>query len=304
MPACSPGGKSPTSAVVKLWPYLLVLTACADAASGVARGDAASVDAAADGGPRGEDATSLLPDAASPLDAATALDAATGAPDAAGVSPDAATVHPDAAFPDAGTRPVVFVHGIGGNSGEFAVMIADLVAHGWPADDLIALDFPDPRWGCNVDNASLIDAAIDELLTRTGQDRVDLVAHSMGVLSSRYYLKNLNGTSVVNTYVTLGGMHHGNQSACLNPLPVCVWQEICPTRPFLMQLNDPPATPGPSRWVSIFSTDDDRVPVASSRLVGAENIQVSGPVHAGPMGILESPIVLPEVRRVLQYPRW
>lgn len=218
----------------------------------------------------------------------------------------------DSGQADAGTttstvvvpRPVIFIHGIGGNSGEYAVMIDRLVADGWPRDWLVAIDFPRPRWGCNVDNADIIQDTVQDVLTRTGQARVDIVAHSMGIVSSRHYIKNLGGTAFVNTYVTLGGMHHGVQSSCLNPLPVCVWEEICPTKPFLMDLNADPATPGMLYWVSIFSTDDDRIPIESSMLDGAENILLTGPTHAGATGLLESQLAYVEVLRVLRYPLW
>jgi len=129
---------------------------------------------------------------------------------------------------DAGTsttpprQPILLVHGINGSSADFAVMVERLVQGGWPRAWVRALDFPDARWGCNRDNADLVRDAVAALRRTTGAARVDLVAHSMGVLSTRYYLKNLGGTAEVSTYVRLGGMHHGQRSACLNPLPVCV----------------------------------------------------------------------------------
>ena len=99
-------------------------------------------------------------------------------------------------------------------------------------------------------------------------------------------------------------MHHGVRSACLNPLPVCVWQEICGSNPFLTQLNDEPATPGDLFWVSIYSLDDETVAPDSAHLEGAENIEFSGIDHAGPNGLLEVAAVYSEVLRVLRYPLW
>lgn len=98
----------------------------------------------------------------------------------------------------------VFVHGVNGSSANYATMIARLVADGWPADHLFAFDAADPKWGCNLDNAAAIKQLVEHAMDVTGQARVDLVAHSMGTLSSRYYVKNLGGKDVVNTYVTLG----------------------------------------------------------------------------------------------------
>jgi triacylglycerol lipase len=181
-------------------------------------------------------------------------------------------------------------------------MIDRLVADGWPRERLFPIQFPDPRWGCNIDNAEIIRMTVDDVLQTTGASKIDLVAHSMGTLSSRYYLKNLGGTDHVRTYVTLGGLHHGNTSACLNPLPVCVWQELCPTKPFLEDLNADPAAPGDLHWVSICSTTDDTATIETCHFDPAENIEVTGVDHAGANGLLEHLMVYPHVTRVLEYP--
>ena len=200
-------------------------------------------------------------------------------------------------------RPVVLVHGVNGSSDNYAAMIPRLVADGWPEDWIFAFDAKDPSWGCNVDNAADIASLVEHAMAATCTSRVDLVAHSMGTLSSRYFVKNLGGTEVVNTYVTLGGMHHGLSSSCWAPdfLGVCVWQEICKTGPFVAQLNAPPATPGELHWVSIYGTADESIPNDSSHLDGAENIVMDGVTH---VGLLEDEATYEEVKRVLGYPCW
>ncbi len=203
-------------------------------------------------------------------------------------------------------RPVILVHGVNGSSENFAVMKQRLLQDGWPANYIYSFDAADPEWGCNLDNASAIQALVKQAMDATCQPRVDLVAHSMGTLSSRYFIKNLGGAGLVNTYVTLGGMHHGLLSACFAPdfLGVCVWQEICQWGDFVKQLNEDPATPGPCNWVSIFSTADETISADSSTLEGAENIQFEGVAHDGETGLLQDPSVYAEVKRVLQYPCW
>ncbi len=205
-----------------------------------------------------------------------------------------------------GPRPVVFVHGINGGAAEFDIMKGRLVAAGWAPDELVAFQADDPSWGCNVDNAEAIAALVDDVLASSCAARVDLVAHSMGTLSSRHFLKFLGGTERVNTYVTLGGMHHGIASACLAPdfLGVCVWQEICETGAFVTDLNAEPATPGALHWVSIYGTADAIVPNSSSILDGAENISIDGAEHVGPNGLLEREDAFAEVERVLEYGCW
>jgi len=200
--------------------------------------------------------------------------------------------------------PVIFVHGINGSSADNAVMRQWLIEDGWPAERVFTLDYPDPSWGCNVDNADFLATVVQTVLAQTGKPRVDIVAHSMGGLSSRYFVKNLGGQELVNTFVTMGTMHHGLLPPCLSPLDVCVWKEICATGEFISQLNADPATPGQLRWVSMFGTADQDIPNASSTLDGAENISFEGISHYGPTGLTEAPVVYAEVKRVLQYPAW
>ena len=205
-----------------------------------------------------------------------------------------------------GIRPIVFVHGYDGGTGNWEVMIQRLQEDGWPPEYLVPFQAEDPVWTCNVDNAAAIAALVEEVRQATCHDRVDLLAHSMGALSTRYYLKYLGGTEVVNTYVTLGGMHHGLFWSCLAPdiLEVCVWQEICQWGDFVNALNDDPVTPGDLHWVSIYSLQDVVVPADSSHLEGAENIPFEGIIHDGPGGLLQDEDVYQEVLRVLDYPCW
>ena len=230
-------------------------------------------------------------------------DATLPAPDSA-TDQDLLVDAPTADLPPAGRDPVILVHGVNGSSANYKVMLQRLVQDGWPQADLITLDYPDPKWGCNLDNAKTLQHLVQQVLKKTGRARVDLVAHSMGTLSSRYYIKNLGGSKQVNTYVTLGGMHHGLDSPCMSPLNVCVWKELCSSGPFMTQLNKAPATPGKLRWVSIYGTADKTVPNKSSQLTGAENIKLQGVEHAGAKGLLEHLDAYKEVKRVLQYPAW
>ena len=204
------------------------------------------------------------------------------------------------------SRPILLVHGINGSSENYAVMVQRLIDAGWPEDEIFLFDAEDPSWGCNVDNAHVIQALVESILTTTCQPRIDLVAHSMGVVSTRHFLKFLGGVDVVNTYVTLGGMHHGEFWSCLKPdwVDICVWNEICESGEFMEQLNADPATPGDTHWVSIYGSADETIPNESSHLEGAENIKLEGVEHSGPNGLLEREDVFLEVLRVLEYPCW
>ncbi|MBA3457408.1 MAG: hypothetical protein H0T42_30285 [Deltaproteobacteria bacterium] len=198
--------------------------------------------------------------------------------------------------------PILLVHGINGNASEFDALEARLAADGWPTSRLFSFTFPDPAWGCNVDNAGRIEDWVDMIIATTGSAKINVIAHSMGTLSSRHFIKALGGAGKVARYITLGGMHHGLSSSCLATFPgaPCVWRELCETGDFIEALNAAPATPGNLHWVSIYGTSDETVPNASSNLVGAENIVMPGVTH---VGLLDDAPTYVEIKRVLAYPQ-
>jgi hypothetical protein len=108
----------------------------------------------------------------------------------------------------------------------------------------------------------------------------------------------------VNTYATLGGMHHGLTSSCSPDFPFkpCIWDEICSTGEYVADLNADPATPAPLHWISIYGTGDTIVPNSSSQLDGAEWVVMPGVEHYGPNGLNEDEASIAELERVLQYP--
>lgn len=175
---------------------------------------------------------------------------------------------------------IVFVHGISGAGSDWDTLVQRFEADGWPADRLIARSYADPKWGSNTDNAAQLAQWVQELSER-GAQHIAVVAHSMGGLSSRYYLQRLGGAASVDVFVTLGTMHHGLLSPCLCPVPVKVWGELCLAGRFITELNALPTTPGPTQWVSIFSSGDLVVSTDSSRLAAAQNIELSGVGHEG-----------------------
>lgn len=175
---------------------------------------------------------------------------------------------------------IVFVHGISGSGSDWDEVVQHFVDDGWPADRLIARSYEDPKWGSNTSNANQLALWVQELSAR-GAQHIAVVAHSMGGLSSRFYLQRLGGTSSVETFITLGTMHHGLLSPCLSPVHVKVWDELCVAGTFITSLNSAPATPGPTRWVSMFSDSDMIVSTDSARLPDAQNIEFQKLGHEG-----------------------
>ena len=171
-------------------------------------------------------------------------------------------------------HPVVLVHGFTGSPGSMATLQANFAAQGRQA---FAIDLPSEN---NVTNAQAIATFVNSVKAQTGATQVDLVAHSMGGLSTRYYIKSLGGGANVAQYVSLGSPHYGVYAACF--LPTSFGGQMCPFSSFLSGLNSGDDTPGSLLYTTIYSTGDGTVPNSSSRLDGGACFkQVTGVSHSG-----------------------
>lgn len=120
----------------------------------------------------------------------------------------------------------------------------------------------------------LLATRVDEVLQLTGEQNLTLVAHSMGGLVCRAYLRQFGGAKV-RQLVTLGSPHHGTFHAYMaggaNGL------QMRPGNPWLVKLGDTPVT---VPFTSIFSVHDTVVsPQQSSSMTSAVNVQVSAIGH-------------------------
>lgn len=163
--------------------------------------------------------------------------------------------------------PVLFVHGFTGSASNWDVMIARLIADGWSSSKLFAYTFSNPydaSDGANVRNAYEVKSWVDNILKRTGASKVNIVAHSMGGLSTRYYIKFLGGVNVVDHYIALGTPQKGTILA--------FYGDMRPGSPFLRTLNSGDETPGYVKYTTICSPIDELVqPLSYCQLNGADN---------------------------------
>ena len=115
---------------------------------------------------------------------------------------------------------------------------------------------------------------IEEICGATGADQLVILAHSMGGLVARAYLRQ-HGARRVAKLITLGTPHHGTVTARLAAGKN--GKQMVPGNAWLEQLNAaPPSVP----TVSVFSHQDNIVaPQDSSVLAGAKNVSVSGMGH-------------------------
>ncbi|MFF5705553.1 esterase/lipase family protein [Streptomyces sp. NPDC012794] len=172
--------------------------------------------------------------------------------------------------PSSPPDPVVFVHGWNSDGTAWNIMADRFRSDGWPADRLHQWTYPSSQ--SNTTTASRLADTIDRVLASTGADKVDVVTHSMGSLSSRHYLKDLGGDAKVDAWVSLAGPNHGTETARWCGGPACV--EMRPGSAFLQALNSGDETPGATRYATWWSSCDGIVsPVTSVALTGAVNTQ-------------------------------
>jgi triacylglycerol lipase len=177
--------------------------------------------------------------------------------------------------------PVIFVHGYTGSTSSFNTMKQWLISEGWAESQLFAIQYSNTT-GSSIQNANELSSFVNQVLKKTKAQKVDIIAHSMGGLSTRYYIKNLDGASKVNDVITLGSPHHGTNSAYFGLFTVGA-QEMLPGSTFLTNLNSGDETKGADvQYTSIYSSSDEIIsPYTSSILAGANNVQVSGVSHSG-----------------------
>ncbi|MFH7594200.1 alpha/beta fold hydrolase [Streptomyces racemochromogenes] len=140
---------------------------------------------------------------------------------------------------------------------------------------------------------------VEELCERSGQDRVDLVGHSLGGLVGRYYVQRLGGDTRVRTLVTLGTPHGGTRVAPFMDAHPLV-RQMRPDSPVMAELRAP--APGcRTRCVAFWSAFDALMaPAGAARIehpdLDATNVEVTGIGH---LALPVHPAVITAVRRAL-----
>lgn len=196
--------------------------------------------------------------------------------------------------------PVVFVHGANADPAVWGEMRADFVRAGYPEDRLAAWSY-DTRQSTNEVLSGRLASYVDAVLARTGASRVDIVAHSLGSLPSRWYVKFGGGADKVGHWASLAGPNHGTTTAWACAL----WNQACkdmtPGSYVLTRLNSGDETPGTTRYGTWSSPCDGViVPVSSTELDGAVNTRAEGcPTHNG---LLTDDTVSLQVRAFLTRP--
>jgi triacylglycerol lipase len=180
-------------------------------------------------------------------------------------------------------NPIVFVHGYGRTADDWSFMIAQFKAAGWTDAELHTVSYGVLQ--SNVSIADMIKTKVDSILSHTSASKVDIVAHSMGSLSSRYYIRNLGGDAKVDAWVSLGGPNHGTSTSNDCGLTPCLEMRL--NSSFLTALNSGDETPGNVRYATWWSPIDQTIlPNSSVLLTGAANTQTSAIGHLNPVSDL------------------
>jgi triacylglycerol esterase/lipase EstA (alpha/beta hydrolase family) len=120
-------------------------------------------------------------------------------------------------------RPVVLVHGTGGNAVDNWLGLAPyLKDRGYC---VFSLDYGQYNnipllygLGPIEDSAGQLDTFVDKVLDSTGTGKVDIVGHSQGGMMPRYYMKFLDGAEKVNALVGIAPSNHGTTLSGLTKL--------------------------------------------------------------------------------------
>ncbi|MEU6662148.1 alpha/beta fold hydrolase [Streptomyces sp. NPDC046821] len=175
--------------------------------------------------------------------------------------------------------PVLLLHGFIDNRSVFVLLRRSLAQHG--RHHVESLNYSPLT--CDIRTAAaLLGRHVEEICERTGQDRVDIVGHSLGGLIARYYVQCLGGDLRVRTLVSLGTPHKGTTIAPLMDAHPIV-RQMRPGSTVIEELARP--APGcRTHFVSFWSDlDQIMVPLETARIdhpdLLAHNVRVTGVGH-------------------------
>jgi len=187
-----------------------------------------------------------------------------------------------------GQLPVLLVHGYACNRGFMLPLARYLGAHGVSAYSYNL----EPVYADLDSYADGLTQRVEEICAATGADQLVILAHSMGGLAARAYLRR-HGAGRVAKLITLGTPQHGTVTARFAAGKN--GRQMVPGNPWLKQLNEEtPSVP----VVSVYSHQDNVVvPQDSAVLAGAKIVNLSGMGHVSmPFSHRIRQIVLAEIQ--------
>ncbi|XRQ10319.1 alpha/beta fold hydrolase [Actinomadura welshii] len=192
-------------------------------------------------------------------------------------------------------RPVVFVHGFSGSGGQFETQARRLASNGYPARHIEAHEYDSTFGATTVEEVfASLDDRIARLLDRTGADRVDLLAHSLGTALMQSYLRSSpERAAKVAHYVNLDGATADSPPGGVPTL--AVWGEGSAdrrvggaTNVYFPEQAHTQVVTSPETFARFYAFFNDREP-RTTRIVPQRHISLSGravlfPSNAGAAG--------------------
>jgi len=189
-----------------------------------------------------------------------------------------------------GRRGLVLVHGFVCNRGLWNPWLRRLRAAGVP---FVAVDL-EPVFGSIDAYARIVEAAVARVATATGQSPV-IVAHSMGGLATRAWLRACGEDDRVHRVVTIGTPHRGTWLGRFGRTPNTRQMALGGAWVTALAAHEHPSRR--SRFTCFYSDCDNIVfPPSTATLEGADNRRIAGWSH---VHLAFHPDVFAEVRRWL-----
>jgi triacylglycerol esterase/lipase EstA (alpha/beta hydrolase family) len=192
--------------------------------------------------------------------------------------------------------PILFVHGWSGSASNWNTMIGRFEKDGYTKKQLRAYSYNTSQ--SNKTTAeTIVKSEVEKLKKENGASKVDIIAHSMGSLNSRWYIKFVKeGEANVDDWVSLGGPNHGTTAANICFSTACEEMRIGST--FLSELNAGDETPGAVNYGTWWSPCDEFInPDSSVPLEGATNHETACISH---LGLLSDETVYKDVREFVK----
>ncbi len=172
-----------------------------------------------------------------------------------------------------GYRPLVFVHGLGGNRGNFLGHAAYLTLLGRTRS--YSVHFEEDR--DVVQMARSLVRFVERVCDVTGEQKVDLVGHSLGGIVCRFAIQELGLDQRTATLTTLGSPHQGTHAARFANTEIT--RQLRPNSDLMRKLNEK-TWPTAIKSISFWSDGDLMIlPARSAILPGSEAIDATPFTH-------------------------
>lgn len=197
-------------------------------------------------------------------------------------------------------RPILLIHGIWHNSSAFFILKRHLRKMGW--NYIFYIDLQTSRFSIPELSNQLRDY-VESILKETGKKRIDLIAHSLGGIISRYYIQFLGGGHRVKNLITLGTPHRGTTLSFLGLHESM--RSLRPTGHFMNKLNNEKLPTGVN-YTSIWSPFDfmilppENAKLAPSQAINPMNVRNIKTPIVSHGGFLVSKVTFKTIMNVLE----